>query len=181
MNTTISLISLSNELNGLIDLFQRLFSLAEKGSNRFARRRAGEAARTLHGLHFTPAGFRRPLENIVSGTSSAADVEALASFYTETSPAVVEGVQALGIYIDVVRKQCGAGASAKLEELLHGPDGKFVIRYEIEGLVAMIRGGRSAASDVQEQAEKILGMITEFNAKLVDLHDTIFPPTGVPT
>jgi len=176
----VSLISLSNELNGLIEFFQRLFSLGEKGANRFHRYKASKAAQTLHGLHFPPGGFREPLERIAIREGSAADIEVLAAFYDETSPAVVQGVQALHAYVDVVRKQCGAGASAKLEELLDGPDGKFVIRYEIDGLVHMARGGHASKSDLQEQARKILQMIAGFNAKLIDLHDTMFPPTGAP-
>lgn len=180
MTVPVSLISLSNELNGLIEFFEKLFAVGEKGARRFQRRKAGKAAETLHGLHFPPGGFRGPLENIAAGKSNAADIDALGYFYEETSPEVVDGVQALHAYVDVVRKQCGAGASANLVELLDGPDGKFVIRYEIEGLVHMARGGNSTQSDLSAQAQKILQMIAAFNARLIDLHDTIFPPSGAP-
>ena len=181
MTAPVSLISMANELNGLIEFFEKLFGLGAKGANQLRRRKAGKAADNLHSLHFPPGGFRAPLENIAAGKGSAADIDVLAAFYEQTSSAVVGGVQALHAYVDIVRKQCGAGVSEKLVELLEGPDGKFVIRYEIEGLVHMARGGRSTNADLQAQAKRILEMIAAFNAKLNDLHDTIFPPTGAPT
>jgi len=167
-------------LKGLLEVFERLFALGGKGVDRVKRHRAKKAADNVDALHFPPTGFRRPLEKIASGQSSVADVDALDSFYRDTSPSVANAVHALKAYRDVVRKQCGARASAKLEQLLDGPDGKFSIRYYIQNLVEMIRCGRYSDADVQALARTILTMIDEFNDKLIDLHDMIFPPTGVP-
>src|SRR4051794_16845331 len=138
MTGRVSLISLSNELNGLIELLEKLFAIGEKGASRFYRHKARKAADSLNVLQFRPRGFRAPLESIAAGKIDTSDVDALASFSGETSQVVVNRVQALYAYLDVVRHQCGAAASAQLEELLDGPDGKFVIRYEIEGLVHMV-------------------------------------------
>lgn len=90
-----SLISLSSELNGLIDFFERLFSLGIKGLEQVRRRKAGRAAEALDGIHFPPDGFRDPLENIAAGRSSAADLEALKLFTDDTSEAVRGRVQSL--------------------------------------------------------------------------------------
>lgn len=180
MPTPGSLISLSNELNGLIEFFEKLFDLGEKGVHRLGRRRAGKAAGTLHGLHFAPGGFRRPLENIAGGRGSTADFDALSVFRGDTAQEVRQGVAALGAYQGVVLAQCGATAAQKLEELLHGNAGKFEIIYKIRALVDMARGGHASNADLQAQATKILEMIAEFNATLNELHDTIFPPSGAP-
>jgi hypothetical protein len=177
MTTATSLVSFSNELKGLIETMEALLG---KVVNAARRHKAGKAAASLDGLHFGPGGFRIALQKVTDGRSTGDATDALEAFYQNTGPAVQQDIQSLRGYRDTVRRLCGASASSKLEEIIDGPNGKFVIRYEIEGLVHMARGGRCSQTDLREQAAKILGLIERFNEALVDLHDTIFPPAGAP-
>lgn len=177
MTATAPLISFSNELKSLIETME---SLLGKAVNAARRHKAGKAAASLDGLHFAPGGFRRALQNVADGCSTGTDIDALDAFHKQTGPAVQEDIKSLRGYRDVLRRLCGATASAKLDEILDGPNGKFVIRYEIEGLVHMARSGRCSPADLQQQASRILDLIERFNAALVELHDTIFPPSGAP-
>jgi hypothetical protein len=148
------LISFSNELKSLIETMEALLGKAVKVAR---RHKAGKAAASLDGLHFGPGGFRRALLNVADGRTTSAAIDALEVFYRETGPAVQQDIQSLREYREVVRKLCGASASSKLEEIIDGPNGKFAIRYEIEGLVHMARGGRCTTPDLQKQAAKSSG------------------------
>lgn len=130
-------------------------------------------------IAFGPDGFCRHLRAIAEGKSKPADIDALEAFYRETSTRVVESVARLRQYREAVREQCGRRAAEELSNLIDGPNGKFVIRYEIEALVDMCRDRKNPEA-ILKQTSSISAKIEAFNDQLTKVHDTIFPPRGAP-
>ncbi len=159
----------------LLGAFRDATGIVRDGMDLLRRRNARVAAGDLDGIAFPPGGFCHSLAIIGTGKGTAAQFDELARILNATAEDVAERIDGLRKYRDTVREQCGAAVAARLLNLLDGPDGKFVIRYEIEGLIDM---GRRGKPNTQEQAIRILGMISEFNDKLIELHDVILPPRG---
>lgn len=178
--TPFTLANFARALRELIGLFREAAGIGRDGADLLRRRRAGAAASDLDSIAFPPRGFCRSLQRIATGQGTDADVDELERRLKATAEEVADRVQGLRRYKPVVREQCGAAAGRKLIDLMDGPDGKFVIRYEIEGLISTWRGGRSTKADNEQQAAKVLAMISSFNDKLIELHDVIFPPRGAP-
>lgn len=164
----------------LLATFRDAVGICTDGVDLLRRRRARSAAGQLSDIGFPPGGFCKPLGAVARGGGSDADVDELARLFDETSERVAERVHDLRAYRSVVREQCGAAAGNSLDKLLDGPNGKFVIRWEIEGLVHMWRDGRAGPERCREQAARVLSMIDAFNEDLATLHDAIFPPRGAP-
>ena len=174
----LALTDFAKALRELIGAFRDGAEVIRDGMQALARRRARGAASDLDVLSFQPGGFLRHLRRIAAGEGTTEDVAALDEFTHETADEVSEKIHTLRKYRDTVREQCGQDAANKLSNVIDGPAGKFVIRYEIAGLAQMWRDGKQA--DCPAQATKILAMIAEFNDELAGLHDAIFPPRGAP-
>lgn len=175
----LSLMDFVKALRELMGVFRDATGFVVDGVNLIRRNRAGKAAADLDYMGFPPHGFLRSLSKIASGQGSTADGEKLQSILDATADGVTSRLGALGNYRETVRKDCGAAAGAKLDAILHGPEGKFVIRYEIEGLIHMVRDGKPPA-DQSAQAKSIIEKIAAFNEHLIELHDSILPPRGAP-
>lgn len=175
------LVEAAKALRELMAAFRDAAGLIDGGVKFLRRRKAGHAADDLNDIAFAPgSGFYGPLRLIAAGNGTTADVDKLERLLNDTAEGVVQRVRALENYRDTVRRNCGAQAGRKLDDLLDGPDGKFVIRYEIEGLVHMIRDNRTTKTDQKAQAQNTIDKITAFNTQLMELHDLIFPPRGAP-
>lgn len=182
-NTTVvvplTLTDFAKALRELIAAFRDAVGIGKDGANVVRRHRASTAAANLDYLSFQPDGFSRHLQRIADGKGTNADAEALSAFSNQTADGVVQKIRALRGYRDNVRQQCGRDAADKLSNLIDGPNGKFAIRYEIEGLFHMWGDGKDPPL-LADQASRILRMIETFNADLTAMHDTIFPPRGAP-
>jgi len=178
--TPFSLADFAGAFREVLGVFREVMGITGQALDRLRRWKASQAATNFDSITFPPRGFCRHLQQIAAGRGTDADVDALARRLEATTEEVTARVQGLRKYEDTIRAHCGAAAAHKLREMLDGAEGKFVIRYEIEGLVHMWRGGRSSKDDVKEQAIKILELISRFNDNLINLHDLVFPPRGAP-
>lgn len=176
----LTLTDVAKALREVLAAFRDVAGFCSDGVDLLRRRRARNAAGDLADIGFPPGGFCKPLGLISRGEGCDADVDELSRLFEDTSGRVAERVQELKAYRNVVREQCGAAAGNSMDWLLDGPAGKFVIRWEIEGLVHMWRDGRAGPERCREQATRILGIIDSFNEDLASLHDAIFPPRGSP-
>lgn len=174
-----SLTDFAKALRELIAAFRDVAGVVNDGLGFRRRWKAGQAADDLDGISFPAGGFRRPLMKIASGTGSPSDVDDLEQLLHITAEKITVRIDALRKCRDDVRRTHGAAVGHSLSNIIDGPDGKFVIRYEIEGLISIIRNGCDIHRQ-QDQAGHILEMIDNFNANLVELHDMIFPPQQRP-
>jgi hypothetical protein len=131
------------------------------------------AAGNLDRLAFAPNGMRTPLARIAAGKGSRADVEEIAKLLAETAGKVEESVLHLGAYHARVRERFGMAASSKLDEVIHGPAGKMMIRGSLTELVEEARKDNADAQHVQAMANQAVSLIEYLNKDLIELHDLI--------
>ncbi|MCT4654408.1 MAG: hypothetical protein N4A65_01225 [Cohaesibacter sp.] len=173
-----TLTDFATALRELISAFRDAVGLIDSGKNLLAVHRAEKTADGLDYISFKSGNFLTHLDNIAKGHCTEEDFDSLRRLLGATAEGVQTKILALRKSGESVRKTCGASASHKLDQLLDGPYGKFVIRYEIEGLVQMHEDGKHGEA-VQLQARNIIGKIDEFNRELIALHDTVFPPKRI--
>jgi hypothetical protein len=132
--TPFTVTDFATALDKLIDAFRKAAGIGREGADLLRRRRVGAAASNLDDVAFPPGGFCRLLLRIEAGRGTDDDIDELERRLGATAKEVTDRVRGLREYKRKFREQCGAAAGQKLLNLLDGPDGKFVIRYEIEGL-----------------------------------------------
>lgn len=174
------LIEVAKALHELVEAFRDITGLIGDGVNLLRRHRAGGTADNLHNLSFRAGGgFMAPLLRIADGEGSTEDANQLDKLLRNSAEMVSDKVAALAKYEAVVRRDLGEAAVPEFMGLIHDSGGKFVIRWEIEGLVFLVRDGK-ALNRQKAQAERVIVMIEEFNQRLSKLHDRIYPPRGAP-
>lgn len=167
-------------LRELIGAFRDVAGLVGDGAKIIQRQHAGRAVGNLDAIAFAPDGFCGPLMRIGNGNESAAEYDELERLLGDSAAEVADRLRSLRKYRETLRINCGAKICQKFDEMLDGPAGKFIIRYEIEGLVHMYNNKNTEKEHRQVQANRVLDMIASFNNELAELHDTIFPPRGAP-
>lgn len=175
----LALTDFAKALRELIGAFRDAAGLAGDGLAYIKRRKARERAIDLDYLGFEPNGFLRPLTRIAAGRRIPSDFDELDQLRGDTAEGVTQRVQALRGYRATIRENCGLAAAHRLDKILDGPAGKFLIRYEIDALVDRFRGGANR-EELISRATSILDLVGDFNQQLTELHDLMLPPRGAP-
>jgi len=171
-----SITDIAKAVREAIAALRDIAKLVDDGVNLFDRRKDRTAAKNLSNFIFANAGSRQHLERLSAGVGTLADIEAIGQQMADTAGEVEDSILSLQSYYDHCRERYGLAAATKLQDIMLGPAGKRMIRYN---LLEIVQAGRSEPPNlghIQSAARQALQSIDYLNSQLIELHDLLLPP-----
>ena len=133
--TLTDLVKVLRELMGALG---DIGNFVSAGFGLYDKHHARAAARHLNALSFTRDGLREPLERLASGSGSVDDIMAIELKIAATVQEVDNSLHELSLYREPLREKYGLAAAMKLDEIIHGPFCKEMLRKSLLALVASV-------------------------------------------
>src|SRR5271155_1681281 len=166
-----SVTDLARALRELIKALGDIGKFVGRAADLYDRRKARRAARSLAKLAFPKSGMRGPLERIAAGAGLPEDIEEIARRLAQTAGEIEESIRLIDWYNNRPREQLGMAAALKVEDIIHGPVNKEMIKMSLSDLVTALDPERA-----KQIAVTGLFWIEEVNKQLIELHDLVLLP-----